>query len=470
MTDLNISTGGTAPRLPFVQTTSFSGGADLVRGTSIFLAVLLDAVAVAAAAVIADWYRFGGGGFAENPKLVYIAFPVYLLTAWATGGYRLALLRLPTASVQRAILCLAIAATLSLAAAFTFKATATFSRLETLSFLGAATIALAAARLTIASLLARRSRQLDPKVVLLGDEALFAAKVSGVADVINVRARKWQPAENDPDFLCGLAATLEEADRIVLCFDREDDRRRWARVMRHCGLEAEVLDPNLSDLDPVGIGWFGKVPTLVVSRGPLTLGERTLKRTLDLVLVLLAIPIVVPVVLLLALLVRLDSPGPAFFVQKRVGIHNRQYYCFKLRTMCSDRCDASGEQSTGRNDPRTTRLGSLLRRTSLDELPQLWNVLRGEMSLVGPRPHALGSRADGELFWDVVPGYWRRHSMKPGLTGLAQVRGYRGSTERQEDIINRVNSDLEYICSWSIWLDLRIMVRTISVLLHRNAF
>ena len=118
---------------------------------------------------------------------------------------------------------------------------------------------------------------------------------------------------------------------------------------------------------------------------------------------ILAAPVVVPLVALLAVLVRLETPGPAFFVQTRVGLNNMSYRCLKFRTMCNDASDAAGHKSTERNDPRITKLGHILRRTSLDELPQLWNVFRGDMSLVGPRPHALGSTAGGSLFWESFP-------------------------------------------------------------------
>jgi lipopolysaccharide/colanic/teichoic acid biosynthesis glycosyltransferase len=131
--------------------------------------------------------------------------------------------------------------------------------------------------------------------------------------------------------------------------------------------------------------------------------------------------------------------------------------------MYTEVADPHGYRSTGRDDDRITRIGGFLRRTSLDEFPQLWNVIRGDMSLVGPRPNALGSTAEGALFWEAVPDYWTRHAMRPGMTGLAQVRGLRGATHTRSDIEKRVAADLEYINSWSIWLDLKILLQTIRV-------
>lgn len=132
--------------------------------------------------------------------------------------------------------------------------------------------------------------------------------------------------------------------------------------------------------------------------------------------------------------------------------------------------DRDGARSASRDDDRITRIGRFLRRASLDELPQLWNVVRGDMSLVGPRPHAIGSLAEGALFWEALPDYWTRHAMRPGMTGLAQVRGLRGATDTRRDIEKRVGADLEYINSWSIWLDMKILLQTVRVVLHRNAF
>jgi lipopolysaccharide/colanic/teichoic acid biosynthesis glycosyltransferase len=138
--------------------------------------------------------------------------------------------------------------------------------------------------------------------------------------------------------------------------------------------------------------------------------------------------------------------------------------------MYYDTADPLGKRSTARDDNRVTGIGKVLRRTSLDEFPQLWNVIRGDMSLVGPRPHALGSTAEGALFWDAVPDYWTRHAMRPGITGLAQVRGLRGATNTRSDIEKRVAVDIEYINSWSIWRDLMILLQTIRVVFHNKAY
>src|SRR5262249_12850584 len=150
--------------------------------------------------------------------------------------------------------------------------------------------------------------------------------------------------------------------------------------------------------------------------------------------------------------------------------NNCRYTCYKLRTMFDDMRDPHGNCLTRRDDHRVTRIGKFLRRTSMDELPQLWNVIRGDMSLVGLRPHALGCTAEGAMYWEAVPKYWTRHAVGPGITGMVQVRGFRGATTTRGDIENRVAADLEYINTWLVWLDLKILFLTVGVLFHRNAF
>ncbi|MDE2006693.1 MAG: sugar transferase [Rhodospirillales bacterium] len=174
---------------------------------------------------------------------------------------------------------------------------------------------------------------------------------------------------------------------------------------------------------------------------------------------------------LVALAIRLESPGPALFRQRRVGLRGAGFEVLKFRTMRGPAEPPGVLRQARRNDPRVTRLGAVLRRYSIDELPQLLNVLRGEMSLVGPRPHAPGSCAAGRPFEQVARLYAARHAMRPGLTGLAQVRGWRGETETEEKLRHRVESDLEYIATWSLRLDLGILLRTLPALLRpTNAY
>lgn len=194
-----------------------------------------------------------------------------------------------------------------------------------------------------------------------------------------------------------------------------------------------------------------------------------LKRLGDFVGALVLLVVLSPLLLAVALAVKLTSRGPVFFAQKRWGKDNRPFTVYKFRSMYADRCDVTGVQHTVANDDRVTPLGRFLRKTSIDELPQLLNVLVGDMSLVGPRAHVLGMKAVGRRYEDLVPEYFARHAVRPGLTGLAQVRGLRGEVADVGHARGRIESDLEYIARYSLWLDIKIAALTIPAVLTGKA-
>jgi Undecaprenyl-phosphate glucose phosphotransferase len=215
---------------------------------------------------------------------------------------------------------------------------------------------------------------------------------------------------------------------------------------------------------------FGKINTFLVVRKPLNEEAVILKWLEDKTIALLCLVLVLPLMLLIAMAIKLDSRGPMFFRQQRLGANNRPFKLLKFRSMYVDQADPLGTRLTRAGDPRVTRVGRLLRKTSLDELPQLINVLRGDMSLVGPRPHAIAARAGGVPYVEAVHDYPLRHRVKPGITGWAQVNGWRGETERIEQLQGRVQCDLYYVENWSLGLDLLILGRTaVTVLSRHNA-
>ncbi len=288
-------------------------------------------------------------------------------------------------------------------------------------------------------------------------------------DVIDLRNSGLWPDPHQPAAIDKISGLIVNYDRVIVACPG-DHRRAWALFLRSCDVGGELVVEDALLQGAVAIGRCGESDTLVMSRGPMALQQRMQKRALDLAL---GIPLLVflgPMLLLVALAIRLDSSGPVFFRQTRVGLGGRQFRIYKFRSMRADATDAVGERSTTRSDDRVTRVGAFIRRTSIDELPQLLNVLQGDMSLVGPRPHALGSLAGEELFWEVSETYWVRHALKPGITGLAQVRGHRGATAVAEDLKVRLRSDLEYLMNWSLSLDILILIRTCGVLFHKNAF
>lgn len=184
------------------------------------------------------------------------------------------------------------------------------------------------------------------------------------------------------------------------------------------------------------------------------------KRSVDVVGAITLLFLLSPLLLIVGVAIKLDAPGPMLFRQQRVGYNNELFEIFKFRSMHHAVCDVKGSRLTSRNDPRVTRIGRFIRRTSIDELPQLINVLRGEMSLVGPRPHPIDARVGQRPYGEVLQNIGRRHRVRPGMTGLAQISGYRGAIDTEERLIGRFKNDLDYIDRWSLWLDIKILMRT----------
>jgi len=227
--------------------------------------------------------------------------------------------------------------------------------------------------------------------------------------------------------------------------------------------------PDIFTFDPVRarLTHVERMPVLAVWESPFFGYNMILKRISDVVLSIFLILLFLPAMLLMALAIRIDSPGPVLFRQHRYGVDGRHIRVWKFRTMTV--CEDGGRiEQARRGDVRLTRIGGWLRRSSLDELPQLFNVLAGSMSVVGPRPHAV---AHNEEYRKLIKGYMMRHIMKPGITGWAQVNGCRGETETVERMALRVAYDLEYLRSWSLRLDLAIILRTpIEMVTCANAF
>lgn len=209
------------------------------------------------------------------------------------------------------------------------------------------------------------------------------------------------------------------------------------------------------------------LPVLTLSETPLTGVRLLLKAVEDFVLSFLILLVISPLLLLIAVAIKVDSPGPVFFKQARKGWSGKTFSIWKFRSMHVHEPESGVVKQATRNDPRVTRVGAFLRKTSLDELPQLLNVLGGSMSLVGPRPHAVQHDLE---YSQRINSYFARHNIKPGITGLAQVRGFRGETTHIELMQQRVEADIEYINNWSLWLDFVILVRTAGALTGRNAY
>ncbi len=223
-------------------------------------------------------------------------------------------------------------------------------------------------------------------------------------------------------------------------------------------------DIYIFDLMQARFDNVGGMPVIAIRESPFTGYNSMIKRGSDILLGLLIQILLLPLMLLIAIAVKLSSKGPVIFRQRRYGLYGEEIVVYKFRTMTVDEDGDQVVQAT-RNDLRVTRLGAFLRRSSLDELPQFFNVLQGSMSIVGPRPHAV---VHNEQYRKLIKGYMLRHKVKPGITGWAQVNGLRGETETLDKMEARIHFDLDYLRNWSLWLDLWIIIRTVKVVLARD--
>lgn len=256
----------------------------------------------------------------------------------------------------------------------------------------------------------------------------------------------------------------ESIDAVVIALPSSESKRISQVIDKLLTLPADIfLAPDLAhfDLAPRRGTHFGSVPMYGLTRLPMRDWAGIAKWVEDKIIVAAAAVLLAPLLVLTALLIKLDSPGPVLFRQRRFGFNNVAFDVYKFRTMEHGKCDPTGGRQTSKDDQRVTRIGRFLRRTSIDELPQLINVWIGDMSIVGPRAHPVGMMVADQPYDQIVLHYAARHRVKPGITGLAQVKGNRGEVTTRRKAENRVRYDLFYIENWSIWLDLSIIFRTV---------
>mgnify|MGYP001166104579 CR=1 FL=1 len=265
-------------------------------------------------------------------------------------------------------------------------------------------------------------------------------------------------------------ARQHRVDMIYITFPMRAEERIRGILSQLADTTASVyIVPDFFVFQLLHSRWtnIGGLPVVSVYENPFYGIDGFVKRAMDVVLASILLVLFAPLMLVIAILIKATSPGPVFFRQRRYGLDGREIRVWKFRTMTVTE-DGDQVQQAKKNDPRVTKIGAFLRRTSLDELPQLFNVLKGEMSLVGPRPHAT---AHNEEYRRIIQGYMLRHKVKPGMTGLAQVHGCRGETETVEKMQKRVDWDLQYIREWSLWMDIKILLQTIFVVLKgENAY
>jgi polysaccharide biosynthesis protein PslA len=281
------------------------------------------------------------------------------------------------------------------------------------------------------------------------------------------------PMLGDLGALCDMARR-GELDQVLISGAHFTPKRLEQIVdgLSEVCVDVSLIPPQAVELSPnYRVNLLGTVPVLTLWQRPLRDMSQVVKRAEDLVLSIVAVVVLSPILLIAAVLVRLSSPGPVLFVQPRVGFNNETINVFKFRTMYANMVDLGARKTTTRYDPRVTPVGRILRRFSIDELPQLLNVLQGSMSLVGPRPHGTEMMVGDRFYHEAVRGYAGRHRIKPGITGYAQVKGLRGEVRTIERAKRRIELDKHYVDHWSFWLDMWILFATLrAVLFDSDAY
>jgi lipopolysaccharide/colanic/teichoic acid biosynthesis glycosyltransferase len=438
------------------------------RRLQCYLALVLGDVFAVSLGFGATGYLLSGvPGIAAALIHAQLILPIYLTLALYNGSYSIATLQEGWRGIFRGLGAMVIAVAVVVFVQFLIRPEADVSRAAFNGGALCAMLIIAWTRLQLRSFVRWRCGETVINELIIDDGGPQVNLRGAIR--ISAAAMGLRPNLNDPHALDRIGLVLRNIDRVIVSCPA-GRRAEWAMMLKGANVDGEVLDDEVARLGAQGARVVGKHGLLMVSAGPLGLRDRAIKRLFDIAFAGGAILALSPLLLATALAVKLQDRGPVFFTQRRMGRGNRFFNMYKFRSMTQSMGDATGSVSASKDDKRITKVGRFIRKTSIDELPQLFNVLIGDMSLVGPRPHATGSLAGDKLFWEVDTRYWQRHSLKPGLSGLAQIRGFRGATDHESDLVNRLQADLEYLEGWTIMRDIQIIVLTIRVLAHDRAF
>lgn len=424
------------------------------------------------------------------PLIVGALMTVVLIQS--AHGYTVQAFRTHVAQIGRIWISWTFVFALMAAAAFLTKTGEEFSRVFVIAWYSFGLAVFAGTRVTLSTLVRRwtRERRLERRAVIVGggesaSELIEALRKQPDNDIRICGIFDDRNDERSPGMVAGFPkigtvselvefGRLARIDLLIVSLPITAEGRLLHFLKQLWVLPVDIrLSAHSYKLRfrPRAYSYVGTVPFLDVFDKPIADWDSVVKRTFDLVCASLMLVLFSPLMLATAIAVRLDSKGPVLFRQKRYGFNNEVINVLKFRSMYHEMADPDARRVVTRNDSRVTRVGRFIRKSSIDELPQLFNVLRGELSLVGPRPHAVNAHTDEQLWNDVVDGYFARHRVKPGVTGWAQVNGWRGEVDTEEKIRGRVACDLHYIENWSVLFDLYILLLTpIRLLSSENAY
>ena len=409
-----------------------------------------------------------------------------------TDMYQISALRRPFANFGRLLLVWSGTFALLALAGFFMKVSADFSRFWFGSWFATGFLLLFALRVVVARMVRRWARNgaMERRAVIVGGgksaEALIRSielypdndiRICGIFD--DRDDRRSPPVVAGYPKLGNVSELIEFAriariDMLIVSLPITAETRVLSLLKKLWVLPVDIrlsAHSNQLRFRPRSYSFIGSVPMLDIFDKPINDWDSVAKRAFDIVFSLIGIVLFSPVMLATAIAIKLDSKGPVIFKQKRHGFNNEIIEVYKFRSMYTEMSDPTARNAVTKNDPRVTRVGRIIRKTSIDELPQFFNALFGSLSLVGPRPHAVAAQSHNKLYHEVVDGYFARHRVKPGVTGWAQINGWRGEIDNDEKIKMRTEYDLYYIENWSLWFDLKILLLTpIRLLNTENAY
>jgi Undecaprenyl-phosphate glucose phosphotransferase len=405
----------------------------------------------------------------------------------AASAHRIASYRTLFAQLGRVLVAWTLVMTVLTVGIFLLKAGNHFSRVWLVSWYAGGAAFLIAYRLSLRALVMRWTQQgrLRRRTVVVGggkDAEILIDQIRASNDIQLLGLFDDRIDERSPEMVAGypklgkVADLIEFArrtpvDLVIVSMPLSAEKRVLDMLTQLWVLPVDIrLSAHMSKLKFTNkaYSYVGDIAVFDMADRPISDWNLVFKWVFDKLVALVALILLSPVMLVTAIAIKLESKGPVFFKQNRHGFNNELIKIYKFRSMRTDMLDEGAAKLVTRGDPRVTRVGKFIRKTSIDELPQLFNVLKGELSIVGPRPHAMQAKADNQLYYEAVEGYFARHRVKPGMTGWAQINGWRGETDTIDKIMNRVNHDLYYIEHWSILFDLYIVMMTPVSLVSKN--
>jgi len=423
--------------------------------------------------------------------LMTVAIANILLNGART--HRVAFYRTLPKQLFRVLAAWSLAFTIIAVGVVLFKASDMVSRVWLVSWYASGAALLILYRVALRALVLNWTRdgKLKLRTVIVGggrdaEELINAIRMGAENDILLLGLFDDRHDERSPEAVAGLKklgrvtdltefARQTRVDLVIVSMPLSAESRVLEMLKQLWVLPVDIrLSAHMSKLRFTrhAYSYVGKVPVFDVVDRPITDWNLVFKWLFDKIGAVIALIVFSPIMLATAIAIKLDSKGPVFFKQKRQGFNNELIEIYKFRSMYTEQADLTASKLVTKDDPRVTKVGKFIRKTSIDELPQFINVLKGDLSIVGPRPHALEAKAANQLYYEAVEGYFARHRVKPGITGWAQIHGWRGETDTVEKIMHRVNDDLHYIENWSLLLDLYIVIMTpISLFTRReNAF